>query len=161
MNVIEVEERTEQLVRRLMEVWRESVEETHLFLSDAQIDRIAPFVPVALRTVSTLVIAVGDKHSCPCAFMGIENGKLEMLFVSPAERGKGVGKRLLLYGIEKFSVRELCVNEQNPHAVAFYSHLGFVVVGRSDTDEQGNPYPILHMVLSEPARAVHNGCEEG
>ena len=35
--------------------------------------------------------------------------------------GQGVGRRLVEYGIRMFSVGELCVNEQNPQAVGFYS----------------------------------------
>ena len=37
------------------------------------------------------------------------------------------------------------VNEQNVQAVGFYRHMGFVVVGRSPTDDAGRPYPLLHM----------------
>ncbi len=34
-----------------------------------------------------------------------------------------------------------------PQAVGFYEHLVFKVVKRSETDDQGNPYPILKMKL--------------
>lgn len=81
--------------------------------------------------------------------MGIEERKLEMLFVSPEFRGKGIGKQLLQYGIENHSVNELGVNEQNPLAKGFYEHFGFQVYKRTETDEQGNPYPILYMQLVE------------
>lgn len=40
------------------------------------------------------------------------------------------------------------VNEQNPQAVGFYEHLGFVTYQRTDHDEQGNPYPLLYMKLA-------------
>ena len=36
---------------------------------------------------------------------------------------------------------------QNPNAKGFYEHLGFRVYKRSETDEQGNSYPILYMKL--------------
>ncbi len=70
-----------------------------------------------------------------------------MLFISPKYRGKGLGKQLLQYGIENYSINELGVNEQNPQANGFYEHMGFQVYKRTDTDEQGNPYPILYMRL--------------
>mgnify|MGYP002238234416 FL=1 len=38
--------------------------------------------------------------------MGIENQRLEMLFLLSAERGKGVGKQLLQYGIENYGIQE-------------------------------------------------------
>ncbi len=77
----------------------------------------------------------------------IEDGVLEMLFIAPEQRGKGLGKALLSLGIEKYGVKQLTVNEQNPHAKGFYEHLGFEVYKRTDMDEQGDPYPLLYMCL--------------
>lgn len=42
-------------------------------------------------------------------------------------------------------MRELTVHEQNPQAVGFYAHMGFTPYLRTETDEQGGPYPILYM----------------
>ena len=80
-------------------------------------------------------------------FMGIENQRLEMLFLSPAERGKGLGRQLLQYGMKNYGLQELTVNEQNPQAVGFYEHLGFETYKRTECDEEGNPYPLLYMKL--------------
>ena len=77
--------------------------------------------------------------------MGIAEHRLEMFFISASERGKGLGKELLKYGIETYSVADLAVNEQNPLAKAFYEHMGFEVYRRTELDEQGNPYPLLYM----------------
>lgn len=77
--------------------------------------------------------------------MGIDGKKLEMLFIANGERGKGIGKKLIGYGIETYSINELAVNEQNPLALGFYEHMGFQVYKRTDHDEQGNPYPLLYM----------------
>ena len=55
-------------------------------------------------------------------------------------RSKGYGSKLLNYGIQELNIDELAVNEQNPQAVGFYEHLGFKVVERSATDDQGNPF---------------------
>lgn len=40
------------------------------------------------------------------------------------------------------------VNEQNEQAAGFYRHMGFVVKHRSALDEQGNPFPVLHLALA-------------
>ena len=93
------------------------------------------------------LIIVENEKNIPIAFMGIEDTKLEMLFIKNSERGKGLGKRLLNYGIKNYNIDELVVNEQNPNAKGFYEHLGFRVYKRSETDEQGNSYPILYMKL--------------
>lgn len=45
--------------------------------------------------------------------------RLEMLFVAPEARGTGIGKQLVLYGIESYGIREVTVNEQNPQAIGF------------------------------------------
>ncbi len=93
-----------------------------------------------------MVIAEGD-DSRPVAFMGIAGHKLEMLFIAPEERGKGLGKELIQYGISRYSINELAVNEQNPLAKGFYEHMGFYVYKRTACDGQGNPYPLLYMRL--------------
>lgn len=77
--------------------------------------------------------------------MGIENQKLEMLFISPDERNKGLGKALIQKGINDYFIKEVTVNEQNLQAIGFYKHLGFKVYKRTDHDEQGAPYPLLYM----------------
>ena len=144
MRIIEVTSRTPDLINRLLEVWENSVRATHLFLSDSEIKSIKEYVPEALNGIAHLVIAEDEKSS-PVAFMGIEEGTLEMLFISPEERGKGLGRQLIQYGIENYSVERLAVNEQNPQAKGFYEHMGFHVYKRTDLDEQGNPYPLLYM----------------
>ena len=76
-----------------------------------------------------------------------------MLFIDPDERGKGLGKRLLRYGVERCGVERLTVNEQNPQAAGFYEHMGFQTYRRTERDEQGGPYPLLYMRLAqEPAK---------
>ena len=43
----------------------------------------------------------------------------------------------------------MTVNEQNPQAVGFYQHLGFVIYRRTSHDEEGNPYPLLYLKLPQ------------
>ncbi len=148
MRIVEITNKTPDLIERLLEVWESSVRTTHLFLSDSEIKSIKEYVPQALNGVAHLIIAK-DETGLPVAFMGVEDGTLEMLFISPEERGKGLGKRLIRYGIENHGVKRLAVNEQNPQAKGFYEHMGFQVYKRTDLDEQGNPYPLLYMRLGK------------
>ena len=134
-------------MRELLGAWERSVRATHLFLSDGEVRSIREYVPQALLGAAHLLVAE-DEAGAPAAFMGVEDGTLEMLFIDPEERGKGLGRRLLRLGIESYGVRRLAVNEQNPQAAGFYEHMGFEVFARSETDEQGNPYPILYMRLA-------------
>ena len=117
---------------------------SHLFLSEAEIQEIKAYVPQALTGVSRLLVAERAPGQ-PVAFMGIEGPRLEMLFLSPAKRGAGLGRQFLEYGILHYDLQKLTVNEQNPQAVGFYQHMGFETYRRTDCDEQGGPYPLLYM----------------
>lgn len=147
MKIYEVQER-ESVIEILLKIWEVSVRETHLFLSDAEIAKIKEYVPQAINGVTHLIIAESDEGE-PVAFMGTEKERLEMLFLSPKERGKGIGKKLIQYGIQHYGIREVTVNEQNPQAVGFYEHMGFETYKRTEFDEEGNPYPLLYMKLTE------------
>lgn len=146
IQIVEVQERTDELVDQLLDVWERSVRATHDFLIDAEVERIKGYVPDALRGVRKLLIA-RDADEKLLAFMGVQDSFLEMLFVTPEVRGQGIGSALLRHGIAELGVRELSVNEQNPAACGFYEHMGFVTYKRTDTDEQGDPYPLLYMRL--------------
>lgn len=146
MKLYEVQNRDAQLTEALLSVWEASVRATHHFLSETEILRIKEYVLQALAGVSHLIVAQNDA-GIPAAFMGTEGERLEMLFLAPAERGKGLGKQLLQYGIREYGIREVTVNEQNPQAVGFYEHMGFVPYKRTDHDEEGGPYPLLYLKL--------------
>lgn len=148
IKIYEANEKPAALVQDLLDVWEKSVRATHFFLSDNEVKNIKKYVPQALNVIAHLLVAE-DKAGKPIAFMGVENGSLEMLFIAPEERGRGLGKRLIHYGIENYGVERLAVNEQNPQAKGFYEHMGFQVYKRTDHDEQGNPYPLLYMSISQ------------
>lgn len=144
MRIVEMKERNSELIENLLDVWENSVKATHLFLSDDEINNIRQYVPQALKGVPVLVIAENENGNL-VGFMGIADKMLEMLFILNECRGQGIGKQLLQYGIENYLINELAVNEQNPLAKGFYEHLGFEVYKRTETDDQGNPYPLLYM----------------
>lgn len=145
MQIIECEEREGALPAALVDVWERSVRATHTFLSEQEILAIREFVPQALSGVEMLVVAL--EGGVPLGFMGAEAGRLEMLFLAPEARGRGLGRLLLEEAIARYSVEELTVNEQNPQAVGFYEHLGFRTYKRTELDEEGRPYPLLYMKL--------------
>ena len=144
--ITEITDRTPQLMHQLLEVWERSVRATHLFLSADEVAEIKPYVTQALREIPHLV-AAWRADGAPAGFLGVDGRKLEMLFLAPEERGKGLGRKLVQYGMERFDIREVTVNEQNPQARGFYERMGFCVCQRSELDEQGRPYPILKMRL--------------
>ena len=152
INIYEAIDRPTPLLQRLLAVWEASVRATHAFLSEPEIQQIKGYVPQALSSVPHLIVAE-EAPGAPAAFMGIDGDRLEMLFLAPAARGKGLGKRLLQYGVSHYGMRELTVNEQNPQAVGFYQHMDFVAYKRTTLDEDGQPYPLLYMKLDETRQA--------
>lgn len=146
MRIYEVQAKTPRLLESLLNIWEASVRTTHLFLSDVEINQIKKYVPQAFSEVERLT-AAADASGKPVAFMVVTGERLEMLFVAPEVRGTGIGKQLLLHGIESYGVREVTVNEQNPQAIGFYEHMGFATYKRTDFDKEGNPYPLLYMKL--------------
>lgn len=144
--IVKITNRNSSLIKQLLSVWESSVNATHFFLSEDEIENIKKYVPQALKDIQHLII-IENENQVPVGFMGIMEEHLEMLFISDDERGKGFGKVLLEYGIEKYSINDLAVNEQNPLAKGFYEHMGFKVYKRTSNDEQGRPYPLLYMKL--------------
>ena len=144
MKILEIKEKDSTLIQNLLNVWESSVKATHLFLSDDEIKNIKQYVPRAILEIPILVVAKNEAGN-PIGFMGISDKSLEMLFIEDKSRGFGIGKMLLNYGMENYSVNNLTVNEQNPLAQGLYEHMGFRVYKRTELDEQGNAYPLLYM----------------
>ena len=130
--------------QRLFEIWDGAVRATHHFLAEADRLHIADLVRDAYLPTAELWVAV-DGQGRPLAFMGLEGGKIESLFVDAAAHGRGIGRRLVEHAREQAGALTVDVNEQNGGAVAFYRRLGFREVGRSPVDDGGRPYPLLHM----------------
>lgn len=130
----------------LTALWERSVRATHGFLAAEDIGFFRRIVRGgALTAVELLVVrnAAGEFT----AFAGVAGESLEMLFVDPAERGKGIGRRLVSHVVRHCGIRRVDANEQNTLAVGFYKHMGFRIVGRDALDPSGKPYPILHLEL--------------
>ena len=129
---------------QLMAVWESSVKATHHFLKPEDFEFYKKRVPDYFSNVDLYMIRSEETIN---AFMGVSGDNLEMLFVSADSRGKGYGKSLLLYALDKLNVKKVDVNEQNTQAVGFYEKFEFKIIGRSEKDSMGKNYPVLHLSL--------------
>lgn len=129
----------------LVEVWESAVKATHDFLSPADFEQIKAHLASDYLPAVELTVAEGDKG--PVGFAGTLDGNLEMLFVDATHHGHGIGASLLNHAITEHGTTLVDVNEQNESAVGFYAHHGFQVVSRSEIDESGRPYTLLHLQL--------------
>ncbi|MCR6639927.1 MAG: GNAT family N-acetyltransferase [Sporocytophaga sp.] len=131
--------------KELISVWESSVKATHHFLKMEDFSFYKELIPGFFDNVT--LHCVKNEKSQIVGFVGTSDDNLEMLFVTANEIGKGIGKKLLLFAIEKLNVTKVDVNKDNIEAVGFYNHCGFTITSVSDLDGFGKPYPILHMEL--------------
>lgn len=127
----------------ILAVWRRSAEATHLFLSPHDIEAIELDVAKYLPQMSDLRVAYDGTRVL--GFVALEGDTIEMLFVDAAYLGQGIGSSLLSDITAGRGYVRVDVNEQNPTGHAFYKAKGFTQIGRSETDGEGRPFPILHL----------------
>lgn len=130
----------------LLNIWLRSVRATHHFLKESDIEELLPQLRDIYLPAVELWVAV-DAEDCPLGFVGLNENHVEMLFIEPGLRGNGIGRTLLDHARGSRSQMSVDVNEQNPDAVGFYLHYGFIQTGRSPLDGEGRPFPLLHLSL--------------
>ena len=131
-------------IEELTNVWRDSVEATHHFLSLDAIDRLEPLVRD--EQLPRLTLQVAERNGCMLGFIGLDGQHVAMLHVADEARSMGVGSRLVAWAKEQTGRLTLDVNEQNPRAAVFYVKRGFVPVGRLEADEHGRRDTLLHLL---------------
>jgi putative acetyltransferase len=128
----------------LVDIWLRSVRASHHFLSEADIQSMLPLVrDVALAEMEVWVLCSDSGELV--GFLGLNGAKVEALFLAPEFQRRGGGRQLLCHARQLKGALTVDVNEQNPEALRFYEACGFVVVGRSEVDGDGRPFPLLHL----------------
>jgi putative acetyltransferase len=141
---IEIVEKADHL--NLLAIWEASVRATHDFLTEEDLQALNPLILEQYFDSVDLRCAKNSNGEI-LGFCGVHDSNIEMLFISPDVRGKGIGTLLAAYAIKSQGATKVDVNEQNQQALGFYQHIGFSVTGSSLVDGQGKPYPLLHMAL--------------
>ena len=136
---------------KLIAIWCRSVDATHDFLTKAYRKELEEMVRAFLPE-APLWVAVNTEDQ-PIAFMLLTGDHMDALFVDPDVRGCGVGKLLIEHALSLTPKLTTNVNEQNEQAVGFYQKMGFRVTGRSETDDLGQPYPLLNLMYEQQAEA--------
>ena len=129
---------------RLLEIWRAAVDATHRFLSDehrAELDAIVgeQFLPSA-----GIWVAAGEDDR-PVGWLVMDGQMIEALFVDPDAHGRGIGTRLIEHAATLSPTLRVEANEQASNALPFYLARGFRIVGRTERDHDGRPYPLVQL----------------
>ena len=86
MKILEVADRTPDLINQLLEVWEKSVRATHLFLSDREIKNIKEYVPQALNGIAHLMLPQ-VKQAAPWPLWGLRTARWRCC-LSPRKSGE-------------------------------------------------------------------------
>ncbi|MGV2494771.1 acetyltransferase [Pelagerythrobacter aerophilus] len=131
-------------VPRALEIWRAAVDATHGFLTPedrVEIDRMVAeqFLPQAELWLA------GDDGGLVFGFLVMDGDEIDALFVDPAVHGQGHGTALIEHALTLSPRATVEASEQASNALPFYEARGFVRIGRSETDPQGRPYPLVRL----------------
>lgn len=131
-------------VPRALQIWRDAVDATHGFLSAEHRAEIDAMVAGEFLPNVNLILAVDD-DDCALGFLVMDGDMIDALFVDPAHHGRGVGTCLLEHALTLAPNATVDASEQAANALPFYLARGFRITGKSPTDPQGRPYPLIHL----------------
>ena len=81
----------------LVALWERSVRATHDFLTEADIGALRPLVREALSDDALELWVLTERADVPIGFMGLAGHDIAALFLEPARRGQGGGRRLVAH----------------------------------------------------------------
>ncbi|HLV07100.1 MAG TPA: acetyltransferase [Croceibacterium sp.] len=134
---------------RALEIWRDAVDATHGFLTPEDRAEIDAMVADWLPTVELWLVDDGERA---VGFLVMDGEMIDALFVDPAVYGYGTA--LLSHAVALSPHATVDASEQASNALAFYEARGFVRTGRSETDPQGRPYPLIHLKYAGTGRSI-------
>jgi putative acetyltransferase len=138
-------------IPRALDIWRAAVDATHGFLTPA--DRAEIDILVAEQFLPNVELILAEDDAGVQGFLVMDGEMIDALFVDPAVHGRGIGTALLDHALSLSPQATVDASEQADNALPFYLARGFEITGRSETDPQGRPYPLIHLKQAGTARA--------
>ena len=126
----------QQDLDRIMEIWLEGNLQAHDFVDP---DYWTGCFQEVREAIAQADVWVWDENDRVEAFAGMVEHYLAGLFVSGAQRGKGIGGLLLEHIKEQRFPLTLHVYSRNAGAVQFYERHGFGIVSEYIDPETGQP----------------------
>lgn len=143
----------EEILDRVLEIFEASVRATHTFFTEEDIARYLLLVRKSYQCYNH-AFYWNRESGCIVGFVSLIGRYIDMLYVHPDYFGKGYGRVLLDIALNEYRADTLCVFEQNTRALEMYKKRGFAVERRIEATKDGEPYPVLHMRMQNPALKV-------
>lgn len=140
---------TAEDVPRALAIWRDAVDATHGFLTPEDRREIDAMVANEFLPNTELWL-IDDEDGRAAGFLVMDGDMIDALFIDPAFHGRGYGTALLEHALTLAPEALVDASEQADNALPFYEARGFVRIGRSETDPQGRPYPLIHLRYAGP-----------
>lgn len=135
---------TEADVPRALAICRTAVDATHGFLTPADRAEIDGMVAEQFLPNAPLWL-IEDAAGVVQGFLAMDDDMIDALFIDPAAHGRGFGSALIRHALMLSPDARVDASEQADNALPFYLARGFQIIGRSEMDPQGRPYPVIHL----------------
>ena len=129
--------------KQLSSIWHEASSQAHAFLGEERLRQQMTLIETTYLPKAETWVACLDET--PVGFIVLIDTFIGGLFVSPAHRGTGIGAALLAHAFRLKGDLSLTVYGQNKEAHRFYRRHGFHDVSYHPGDDDGLPFPIIHM----------------
>lgn len=87
--MLTIEPADSSVFERLVNIWEASVRDTHFFLTESDITELRPLL-LNSYLPNLPVFMARDETGAIHGFIGVDENRIEMLFIDAASRGKGV-----------------------------------------------------------------------
>lgn len=139
-----IKKTTLQQHQQLIYMWNECLEQIPHLFSQTQLNQIqALYIQHGYYKLLKLFhIEIGSEI---VGAIGLANDKVEMILVSPRFMRQGVCNQLINHAVE-LGACYVDVSEHHQVLLKIFTKCGFKMMARSESDAEGYPNPILHLI---------------
>jgi len=133
-------------IDKIMDIWLKSTIKAHDFISEEYWEN-------SYNTVKDVYIPIAETfvyedHDDIKGFISIINNEfIGALFVDIDAQGKGIGKSLIDYAMDKYKKLNLAVYKANKKSVEFYIHRGFKIIKEQLNEDSANKEYIMEKII--------------
>lgn len=133
-------------IDKIMDIWLKSTIKAHDFISEEYWEN-------SYNTVKDVYIPIAETfiyEDCDDikGFISIINNEfIGALFVDVDAQGKGIGKSLIDYSMDKYKKLNLAVYKDNKKSVEFYIHRGFKIIEEQLNEDSAHKEYIMEKII--------------